>query len=175
MKEKKNLAHVIFEHSILNVKFKIKTKSCNKYWNLGLGYFYNSTGKQFCNCILCILLSGLNKWVCVSERQAGRQMERQREIIIILSVLWKVIWHYLVKLKICGRLKKHGHSILQLLPSRGKVYFPTPWIWDGFVTSFDQRNVTAMTMGASPCLLGFKTFCWFHLYSLWAAKWGSPS
>ena len=59
---------------------------------------------------------------------------------------------------VCGKLKTHGHSILQLLSSRGKAYFSTSFIQGSFVTSFDQKSVGAMTMGAFPCL-GFKTLC----------------
>lgn len=53
----------------------------------------------------------------------------------------------------CGRLYATMPPITPLLPtcllglsSRSGVYFLFPWIWDGFVTCFDQENGTEVAL-----------------------------
>lgn len=63
-------------------------------------------------------------------------------------------------------VEKERHNNLQLLPSKGKFYFPSPWFCTGLMTCSDQENVEEMTCEVpEPRLQG----CSVSTFALWKA------
>lgn len=82
-----------------------------------------------------------------------------------------------------SRLQMGIHSLLLLL-SRSRVYFPSPLIWTGLVTSFDCKTWPAWCGMSEPHLKRTSSFCFIPLGSQVPFKstvsettmlWGSPN
>lgn len=73
----------------------------------------------------------------------------------------------------CGRLKKHDKKILQVLPSKSRVYLSTPGGWDGLVTFIDQQNVPKMiACKFKSCNRFFSLwFCLFEHFPMTTITW----
>lgn len=49
-----------------------------------------------------------------------------------------------------GKAREGEFQMLEVLAWRGRIYFPTPRIWSGFMTCFDQKDSVEMNLWKLP-------------------------